>query len=175
MSNQATVPWSRRSSFWGYVTGMACLVRGGSYAVLPPAPNSLSSKTFEQILSYGEWSWLLFLVGAGIILATVFQSARWAFTFHLVAFFCFLTFAYSSIGGIFGWITQSSFQPPPPFWIQLLALGESVLVLKQGWTGIFPLVVVAMLNGERVLNLGAIIRLESTARQIAKLQSRDES
>ena len=68
--------------------------------------------------------------------------ARVAFVGHLLAFLCYTTFTFSLLGGI------TEFQ-------------DGRLVLLAGWAGIYPTLGVALINGERCLTLGAIIRFRS--------------
>jgi hypothetical protein len=156
MPNQVTVPWSSRSLFWGYFCGGAAIIRAASYLIIPPEPNALSSKTFEEIFLYHEWALILLVVGGVINFATAFQAARVGFVAHLLAFFCYTVFTFSLLSGI-------------------MEVVDGKIILIAGWAGIYPTFGVALINGERCLTLGAIVRIESAARRVDRLSSRDDN
>ena len=141
------IPWSRRSIFWSVVCAIACLSRSSSYLLRPPEEGSLSQRTIEQVISYPQWSAVLFILGVATLVITKFQFARVGLIVHLLNVLCYTIFTFTLLGGA---ITQGD-----------------------PWSGIYPTAVVALVNAERCLTLGAIVRIEGAAR--VKQRQRSES
>src|SRR5215207_10048606 len=134
MDAKVDIPWSLASQFWGYICAVGCINRAISYWLRPPDSDALSSLTFERLIPYGGWALILLFLGIILVIATAAQMAATGMFAHLGATLVYLVFVFTSLVG--------------------------VIQNNLGWTGVYPLAVVALVHAHRVINLGAIVRYE---------------
>lgn len=116
----------RRNRAWTLILLLGALVRASSYTLRPPGPGTATK--IEQAIGYSFWATLLTATAVMLAAGLVLHRPFWLFVGHGLGVTCFLTFALST-----GWTAVTDSRP---------------------WQAIAPLLLCALLHGQRMRETG---------------------
>lgn len=118
--------------FWGFWLALTGAARAVSYALFPPPPGSATAEFVFTIMPPTSWVIAITIEAVLITIGAIFKKVIPLFAGCSLGMLFYLVFAYN--------------------------LGVAAVRQQSGWSGVIPLVVIAVLNAYVVWILGPRIR-----------------